>query len=58
METSIELMVTSYIITRIGILAVIGYFVYRVLRSTPDDAGIQPHMIPKKVSTSTRRFAL
>jgi hypothetical protein len=57
MESSIALMVSGYLITRIGILAVIGYVVYRVLRSTSGNVGIQPTLAPARTSNNSRQFS-
>ena len=35
MENDIPLMVSAYVFTRLGILAAVGYLVYRVLRPEP-----------------------
>ena len=35
MESNIALIASSYLLARIGVLAVVGYLVYRVLRPAP-----------------------
>jgi hypothetical protein len=43
MENDIALMATGYLLTRIGVLAVVGYLVYRVLRPEPAKVRIKPN---------------
>ena len=41
MENDIALMVSGYLLARLGLLAVFGYLIYRVLRPTPSKAPAQ-----------------
>jgi len=55
MDTNIALIASGYLLTRIGLLAALGYLVYRVLRARPSSAK-QPQMTLARVGAKTRRF--
>jgi hypothetical protein len=57
MENDIVFMTLGYIFTRIGILLVIGYLVYRVLRTNSNTVPIQA---PRQIAydrLDTRRYS-